>query len=365
MDSHAPTSFCAPLDKIRGMLLSAHARLGATMKCLVVGAGYWGPNIVRNLTSLPEVELVGVSDLDVRRAQACAARFPKAVAARPAPEAFQDGYDAVFIVTPVATHATLAEAALRAGLHVFLEKPITRTSAEATALIELAKASGRALMVGHVFHYKPEVQKMAELVSSGSLGAIRYLDSVRVNLGVFREDVSVLWDLAPHDISIFEAVLGGKQPTRVSAIAASHIPHPTKPQPSMAHLTLDYGEQCLAHVHVNWYSPLKQRLMVVAGDKRMLVYDDMDAQEPIKVYDRGTYDPQQDTPTYPLLRTGDTLIPFVKPAEPLSRELQEFFSAIRERRACQTDGEAGKRVVRILEAADLSIAQDGRFISLD
>ena len=132
----------------------------------------------------------------------------------------------------------------------------------------------------------------------------------------------------------------------------------------MAHLTLDNGEQCLGHVHVNWFSPLKQRLMVIAGDKQMLVYDDMDTQEPIKVYDRGTYDPQEDTPAYPLLRTGDTVVPFVKPSEPLSRELQEFFSAIRDRRICQTDGEAGKRVVRILEAADKSIKEDGRFVPL-
>lgn len=364
MDFYSAPAFYYLLSKLSSNAFIC-ARLVATMKCLVVGAGYWGPNIVRNLVSFPEVEMVGVSDLDFSRAQSCAARFPKAVAVSPAPQVFTEGYDAVFIVTPVATHATLAEAALRAGLHVFLEKPITSTVAEATTLVDLARVSRKVLMVGHVFHYKPEVQKIAELVASGALGAIRYLDSVRINLGVFREDVSVLWDLAPHDISIFEAVLGGKQPLRVSAIAASHIPHPIRAQPSMAHLTLDYGEQCLGHVHVNWFSPLKQRLMVIAGDKQMLVYDDMDMQEPIKVYDRGTYDPQEDTPAYPLLRTGDTMVPFVKPSEPLSRELQEFFSAIRDRRICQTDGEAGKRVVRILEAADKSIKEDGRFVPLE
>lgn len=334
------------------------------MRVLVVGAGYWGPNIVRNLMEFPEVESIGISDLDASKAQKLVQRYPRTHVARPAPEAFQDRYDAVFIVTPVNTHAALASAALDAGLHVMVEKPLTATSAEAEDIIARAARADRRLMAGHVFHYKPEVRTLVELVRSGELGKIRYLDSVRVNLGLFRPDVNVLWDLAPHDLTIFEAVLGGLQPKRVAAAGASHVAHTTSPQETMVYLTLDYGDGLMGHVHANWFSPLKQRLMVVAGDKKMAVYDDTQYMEPIRVYDRGTYDPVSDTPHYPALRTGHTFIPYIKQDEPLKLQLKEFFDAIREGRAPETDGHAGLRVVRILEAADRSLGEDGRFVSL-
>ncbi|OGL73270.1 hypothetical protein A3E39_01290 [Candidatus Uhrbacteria bacterium RIFCSPHIGHO2_12_FULL_60_25] len=334
------------------------------MRVLVVGAGYWGPNIVRNLLEFPEVESIGISDLDASKAQKLVQRYPRTHVAESAPAVFSDRYDVAFIVTPVHTHADLARAALDAGLHVMVEKPLTRTSDEAKDLIARAEQADRRLMVGHVFHYKPEVRALAELAKSGELGKIRYMDSVRVNLGLFRPDVNVMWDLAPHDLTIFEAVLGGRMPKRVAAVGASHVPHPTSPQETMVHLSLDYGDGLMGHVHVNWYSPLKQRLMVVAGDKKMAVYDDINTAEPIKVYDRGTYDPEQDTPAYPSLRTGHTFIPNIRQEEPLKLQIREFFNAIKEGRAPETDGHSGLRVIRILETAMRSLKEDGRFVEV-
>jgi predicted dehydrogenase len=334
------------------------------MRVLVVGAGYWGPNIVRNLIEFPEVTSIGISDLDPSRVESLTQRYPRTHAAKPAPACFADAYDAAFIVTPVETHFALAKAALEAGMHVMVEKPLTRTSAEAQELIVLAEAKNLRLMAGHVFHYKSEVRALVALVKSGELGQIKYLDSIRVNLGLFRPDVNVMWDLAPHDLSIFEALLG-TMPRRVLAVGASHVPHPVMRQETMVHLTLDYGNEVVGHVHVNWYSPLKQRLLVIAGTKKMAVYDDTNTVEPIRVYDRGTYDPESDTPAYPVLRTGDTYIPHIKQEEPIRAQLRDFFSAIREARAPETDGHAGLRVVRILEAGMTSLASDGRFIEID
>lgn len=334
------------------------------MKILVVGAGYWGPNVVRNLVEFPEVTAIGVSDIDVSKAQALVRRFPRTHVASPAPEAFAEGYDAAIIVTPVDTHFALASSALDCGLHVLIEKPLTRTSNEARQLIKKAEQRNRRLMVGHVFHYKPAVRALADLVQSGELGNIRYLDSIRINLGLFRPDVNVMWDLAPHDLTIFEAVMK-KMPKRVAAIGATHVAHPTTPQETMVYLTLDYGDGCLGHVHVNWYSPMKQRQMVVVGDKKMAAYDDITISEPIRVYDHGTYDPQADTPAYPALRTGHIFVPHIKQDEPLRLQLKEFFDAIRESRAPETDGRAGLRVIQILEAAMQSLKGEGQFVELE
>lgn len=334
------------------------------MKILVVGVGYWGPNVVRNLVDFPEVESIGISDLDPTKATKIVAKFPRTHVARTAPEAFADGYDAAIIVTPVDTHAALAEAALSAGLHVLVEKPLTRTTEEAKRLIAKADEVGKRLMVGHVFHYKPEVRALVDLVKSGELGTVKYLDSVRVNLGLFRSDVNVLWDLAPHDLTIFEALMG-KEPLRVSAIGAKHVLHPTSPQETMVYMTLDYGDGTLGHVHVNWYSPVKQRLMMIGGDRKMAVYDDLNMAEPIRVYDCGTYDAVADTPVYPALRTGQVLSPYIKSEEPLRVQLREFFASIKENRAPATDGKAGLRVVRILEAAMKSLQKDGVYVDIN
>lgn len=329
------------------------------MNILVVGAGYWGPNIVRNLGSFADVQKIGLVDLDPKKAEAVAFRFPRVQVEPSFETALNAGYEAAIIVTPVLTHAKLATQALEAGLHVLIEKPMTRTVAEAEALIALAKCLDLRLMAGHVFHYKPAVRLMAEMIKKGEVGNVCYIDSVRVNLGLFRHDVNVLWDLAPHDLSIFDALLPGKTPIRVSAKGAQHVPHPTHAQETMVYLTLDYGRDLIAHLHVNWFSPLKQRQMVVAGSKRMIVYNDMDLNEPLRIYDCGTYDPVKDTPFYPQIRTGDISIPYVTQQEPLFLQLQEFIASIREHREPETGGQAGLEVVRILEAAMRSLENGG------
>lgn len=334
------------------------------MNILVVGAGYWGPNIVRNLGSFTDVQKIGLVDLDVAKANAVAFRFPRVHVEPSFEAALKADYEAAIIVTPVLTHAKLATQALEAGLHVLIEKPITRTVEEANALIGLAERLDLRLMAGHVFHYKPAVRVMADMIKRGEIGSVCYIDSVRVNLGLFRHDVNVLWDLAPHDLSIFEALLPGRAPLRVSAKGAQHVPHPTHAQETMVYLTLDYGQDLIAHLHVNWFSPLKQRQMVVAGDRRMIVYNDMDMNEPLRIYNCGTYDPVKDTPFYPQIRTGDISIPYVTQQEPLSLQLQEFIASIREHREPETGGRAGAEVVRILEAAMHSLTQDGKVISL-
>lgn len=329
------------------------------MNVLVVGAGYWGPNVVRNLARFPDVERIGIFDLDESKSRSLAFQFPRAYVETDFEGALKSGYQAAAIVTPVLTHADLAKRVLEAGLHVLIEKPLTRTVEEARSLIELAKRTDRCLMAGHVFHYKPAVRYMAEMVRRGDIGEVCYIDSVRVNLGLFRHDVNVLWDLAPHDLSIFEAVLGGRMPIHVSAQGGQHVKHPTRRQETMVYVTLDYGNDVIAHIHVNWFSPLKQRQMVLAGTKKMVVYNDMDLNEPLRVYDCGTYDPAQDTPFYPQIRSGDIHIPYIQQQEPLFLQMKEFLSAIREHRAPETDGLAGLRVVSILEGAMRSLEQGG------
>lgn len=334
-----------------------------SMNVVVVGAGYWGPNVVRNLTRFPEVERIGIVDMDPAKAQAVAFQFPRTRVEPSFEEALRAGYGAAVIVTPVLTHAPLAKQALEAGLHVLIEKPITRTNEEASELLRLAQEKGLTLMAGHVFHYKPAVRKMVELIQRGDIGEICYLDSVRVNLGLFRPDVNVLWDLAPHDLTIFEAILGRRDPVAISAQGAQHVTHPVKRQETMVYMTLDYGNDVLGHIHVNWFSPLKQRQMVVAGSKQMIVYDDIDTNEPLRVYDCGTYDPKLDTPMYPQIRSGDVHVPYVQQQEPLYLQMKEFLSAIREGRAPETDGQAGWRIVRMLEVAMESLQQGGKLIS--
>ncbi len=334
------------------------------MNVLVIGAGYWGPNVVRNLTRCTEVERIGIFDVDRTKAQTVASQFPRTCIEMSLEEALKAGYQAAIIVTPVLTHADVGRQVLEAGLHVLIEKPMTYTVTDAQALIDLAKKRGLCLMAGHVFHYKPAVRMMVEMIRRGDIGDVCYMDSVRVNLGLFRHDVNVLWDLAPHDLSIFEAVMGGRQPERISAYGAQHVAHPSRRQDTMAYMTMDYGNDVLGHLHVNWFSPLKQRQMVVTGSKKMIVYDDMSLNEPLRVYDCGTYDPKLDTPMYPQLRTGDVHIPYVQQQEPLYLEIQEFLSAIREERVPETDGEAGLRVVRMLEAGIESLEGEGSFIPM-
>jgi predicted dehydrogenase len=270
---------------------------------------------------------------------------------------------AVAIATPTGTHAKMAAAALDAGKHVLVEKPLADCVADAERLVRQAEACGRTLLVDHVFIYSPAVRKIKQLIDSDDLGEIYYIDSVRINLGLIQQDVNVLWDLAPHDLSIVDYFLG-RLPRSLSAIGASHT---GSSQEDVAYLNLDFGKNLIATFHVNWLSPIKVRHIIVGGSKKSLVYNDLDPVEPIKIYDRGIEIANTPESKYGLLisyRTGDICSPNVIREEPLGNLVRHFAECIRNGQRPITDGEAGLRVVRILEAAEHSIKAQGGRITL-
>jgi predicted dehydrogenase len=330
----------------------------------VVGCGYWGPNLIRNFTACPASKVVMVCDQDPGRQERIAALCPRAkvvqdytrVLANPAVEA-------VAIATPVGTHAPLADAALRAGKHVLVEKPLATSPKEAEDLVRLADARGLTLMVDHTFLFSPAVRQIKAIVDAGELGEIYYIDSVRINLGLFQRDVNVLWDLAPHDLSIVDYLLG-RLPRSVAATGSCHT---GGDQEDVAYLNLDFGGNLLASFHVNWLSPVKIRHLIIGGSKKGLVYNDLNAWEPIKIYDRGitvAEDPESRRGALVSYRTGDICSPHVEQAEPLRNVVDHFTDCIRTGKRPLTDGEAGLRVVRILDAAQRSIKAQGGRITL-
>ncbi|HKF76365.1 MAG TPA: Gfo/Idh/MocA family oxidoreductase [Candidatus Dormibacteraeota bacterium] len=331
----------------------------------VVGYGYWGPNLVRNFAEVPEAQVVGVSDLRRGRLETVAARYPAVRATTDHRDLLADpAVDAVVIATPVATHYDLARQALEAGKHVLVEKPMATSCAEAAGLIELAERRGLVLMVDHTFVYTGAVRKIKELVDAGELGRLYYWDSTRVNLGLFQHDVSVLVDLAVHDLSIMDYVLGGG-PDAVSATGMAHVPGSPV---NTAYLTCFFDGDLLAHFHVNWLAPVKVRRTLIGGDRRMVVFDDIEPSEKVKVYDRGITLAAGEQGRFEMLvgyRAGDMWAPRLSLTEALRIEAQHFVDCIQEGRRPVTDGHAGYRVVRILEAAAASLAQRGRLIELD
>lgn len=253
----------------------------------VIGCGYWGPNLVRNFYKTPNCEVVSVADLRPERLQYIRGLYPKIQATTNALEILRDPQiDAVVIVTPVATHFELAREALLMGKHVLVEKPMTRTVSEAKELIELAERSERVLMTGHTFVYSGPVRKIKELIGQGALGHIYYYDSVRVNLGLFQRDVNVLWDLAAHDFSIL-AYLVEKEPIGVSAVGARPVKSGNYKHESVAYVTIRFEDDTIAHVHVSWLSPVKIRRTLIGGSKQMVVYDHLDPDNQVKIYDKG------------------------------------------------------------------------------
>ncbi len=333
----------------------------------VIGYGYWGPNLVRNFAAASGSEVLAVSDLSTERLAAARARYPSTATTTDVSTLLSDpAIEAVAISTPVATHFPLAIKALRAGKHVFVEKPLTTTVQQADLLIEEAERNDRVLMVDHTFVYTGAVQKIKELVDSGRLGRLRYYDSVRVNLGLFQHDVDVLWDLAVHDLAIMDFVLG-RQPYAVAATGAAHVPG--KPI-NIGYLTCFFEDNLLAHVNANWLAPVKVRRTLVGGDQQMVVYDDLEPSEKLKVYDRGITlrDSEESTEgIHELLvsyRTGDMWAPRVSLKEALSVETSHFVECIRNSTQPLTSGLAGRRVVKILEAASRSLAEGGRPIEL-
>jgi predicted dehydrogenase len=337
---------------------------GGVIRIGVVGYGYWGPNLVRNFVDCKDAVVRMVCDPRQERLAQAARRYPGITTATTAAEVYNDPHvDAVVIATPVETHFDLALASLRAGKHVLVEKPITANSDEASRLIDEAQARNLVLMVGHTFVYTGAVRKMRELSESGELGEIYYYDSVRINLGLFQKDVNVLWDLAVHDLAIMDYVLR-QRPVSVSCTGLAHLPG--RPE-NIAYMTMFFEDSLIAHVHVNWLSPVKVRRTLLGGSRRMVMFDDLEGSEKIKVYDRGISVNPSPENVYQMLigyRTGDMWAPQLAVTEALSVEAAHFVDCIRQSTKPTTDGEAGLRVVRLLEAASESMAAKGRLVGV-
>lgn len=334
----------------------------------VIGYGYWGPNLVRNIAEVPGTRLLYVCDLMKDRLAAVKARYPAVEITDDFDQVLRDpGVVAIAIATPVSTHFKLAMKAMMAGKHVFVEKPMASTVDEARRMVDEAARRRLILAVDHTFVHTGAVRKMREIVENG-LGDMYYYDSVRVNLGLFQHDVSVIWDLAVHDLSIMDYVLPEK-PVAVSATGMSHVIG--EPE-NIAYLNLFFESKLIAHVHVNWLAPVKVRRTLIGGSSKMIVYDDLEPSEKIKIYDKGITlngNPQRNgEKVYQMLvgyRTGDMYAPHLDMTEALSRELGQFVDCVEQNQQPIVDGQAGLRVVRILEAATQSLAQRGRVIELE
>jgi len=331
------------------------------MKMAVVGLGYWGPNIVRNFSDSEQVESVLCFDSDPQRMEKTARKLPRTRSAKSFEDVLASDVHGVAIVTPTSHHYALARKALEAGKHVLVEKPLAMTSEECASLIAIAQDRKLILMVDHTFVYTGAVRKMKEIVSQGDIGDLYYFDSVRVNLGLLQHDVNVLWDLAPHDLSIMSYLLDQK-PTAVSAVGISHYNH----QEDIAYMTVHFGERLLAHIHVNWLAPVKVRRILIGGSKKMIVYDDTESIEKVRVYDSGVQMVSREGIYRTLVeyRTGDMSAPKLDNTEALSLVVADFINAIRTGIPPVSDGLSGLEVVRILEASQLSIKNQGALVNL-
>jgi len=325
----------------------------------IIGYGYWGPNLVRNFSELPNAKVVAVADLDKSRLEVVARRYPTVRATTDIQEILADsGIDAVAVATPVNTHFQLGMAVLKAGKHLWLEKPMTETSLQARKLVDEAERRKRVLLIDHTFLYTGAVRKMAEIIRSGDLGRVYYYDSIRVNLGLFQRDVSVVSDLAVHDFSILDYVLG-EDPVAVSASGTNHFPGTPE---NLAYITLFYASGTIAHTNVSWLAPVKVRQIFVGGSKKMITYDDLEPSEKIRVYDKGvsfTDDPKQIYQMRVGYRTGDMWAPKLEVTEALQVEGAHFIDCIEHGGTPQTDGRLGLRVVELIEAATSSMRGQG------
>jgi predicted dehydrogenase len=330
----------------------------------VIGYGYWGPNLVRNFAETRDSKVTFVSDRRPDRLQLAQTRYPSILVSEDPIELINSPQvDAVVISTPVSTHFDLAVQAFRAGKHVLVEKPMTSSVGEGEKLLEEAAKAKRTLMVDHTFIYTPAVVKIKDLVTSGAMGQMLYYDSVRVNLGLFQHDVNVLWDLAVHDLSIMDFILG-EEPGAVSATGVAHLNN----QPEdVAYITCYLANNLIAHFHVNWMAPVKVRRTLIGGNKQMIVYDDLEPSEKIKIYDKGVSLSEGAEGVYQMLvsyRSGDMWAPHLATTEALKSEAAHFIDCVTNGTHPQTDGEMGLRVVKVLEAADLSMANRGQPIPL-
>ena len=329
----------------------------------ILGLGYWGPNLVRNFLSQKEVTKVIGCDQKDERLKFIANRFPSVHLISDCEELMNGEADIIVIATPVNTHYKFAKKALESDKHIWVEKPFTSSSVQAEELIELAERKNLKIFVDHTFMYNGAVRKMKELVDKGELGNVLYFDSERINLGLFQRDVNVVWDLAPHDLSIMNFILPKHEVVAVSAHGIANF----NGKENLAHLCVHFNQNTFAHFHVNWVSPVKIRRMIVGGDKKMLVYDDMENFEKIKVYDSGVEFDSTESIHQALVqyRIGDMFSPKISQTEALDLGAHEFISAIQENRDPLTSGKDGLDVVRILEASDKSIKNNGEIIELN
>ena len=328
----------------------------------LAGFGYWGPNLARNLNDLPGVTLAAVADSRPDSRAVALQRFPGIRALDQALEmtALPD-LDAIVVATPVSTHFDIALAALKEGKDVLVEKPLAATRAEAETLAEVADREGRVLMVDHTYAYSGAVRKIAELIGAGELGAICYYDSIRINLGLFQNDVSVVWDLAVHDVSLLQFLLRRKFRT-AQATGGRHF---GTTRESVAHVTLGLDSGTQAHLNVSWIAPVKIRQTIIVGDRKMLLYDDLEPDEKIKVYDRGVvFEPNRPTNLLREYRIGDMWAPRVDRGEALAAVCRHFVDCIRTREAPITGASEGVEVVTVLEAVERSLRQGGREVAI-
>jgi predicted dehydrogenase/DNA-binding NarL/FixJ family response regulator len=344
--------------------LDCHARQspGNLVRVGVIGYGYWGPNVVRNLQGLENCQLVAICDQNPAGLQRASKLYPGVDMKSDSSELLSSSeIDAIAVVTPVWTHFELAKSALQSGKHVFVEKPFTSTAQQAEELIELAERKRLKIAVDHTFLFTGAVKKMRQLVDDGILGELYYYDSTRVNLGLFQHDVNVVWDLAPHDLSIMDYIIQQK-PKAVVATGGRHL----NGVADMAFITVYFPGKLIAHINVNWLSPVKIRTTLLGGEKKMLVWNDLEADEKIKVYDKGVQmtNGQGIYDSLVSYRSGDVWTPKVEQTEALKIELGYFIDCILNDRTPLNDGLAGLRVVKMLEAADKSLKEGGKIIPL-
>ena len=329
-----------------------------TIKIGVIGCGYWGPNLIRNFVEITSSEVVVVADLKEERLSHIKAVYPQINTTTNYQDMFSQNIQAVVIATPPATHYPLAKDLLERGYHVFVEKPITLNSQHAEELIHISKNNDVVLMVGHTFEYNQAVQTLKNLIDSGELGQIYYVDAARLNLGLYQSDSNVLWDLAPHDISILLYLLG-RVPVSISAHG---MPCVSEGIHDIAYMNLTFPENILGHIHVSWLDPCKVRRITVVGSKKMVVYNDIESLEKIRIYDKGVEKPPY-TNTFGdfnfSYHYGDVIIPNIRFTEPLKKECQHFLDCIANHTEPLSNGESGLKVVRIIEAAQKSLANNG------
>ena len=327
------------------------------VRVAAIGCGYWGPNVIRNLDSVDGFDLCCICDADPRRLATVAARYPHARSTTRVSDLLDDpSIEAVYIATPVSSHYQLVKQALLAGKHVLVEKPLATTVESAEELAALAAASGLTLMVGHTFVFSPPVRKVKELIDAGQIGPIYYIETTRVNLGLFQKDVSVLWDLGPHDVSILMYWLG-EEPTLVAARGRSFHGEALE---DVAFVTLEFPSGIIAQAQFSWLAPSKLRRTSIVGRQRMVVYDDLEPVEKVKVYDRGVERQPASFGEFQLTyRSGDILSPRLDTTEPLYIECQHFLECILSGREPDTSPRSGVAVVRVIQAAERSLRQGG------